>query len=281
MLNRRQFLYTATSAFVGATATGLYTRFWEPYWVDVQRHPMPVRNLPSALIGKTIVQLSDLHVGTVVPDQYIAEVFAQVRALAPDIVVYTGDFITHYPRGGMFAQMERVYADPPRGRIGTVGTLGNHDFGSMWSEADIARRVASIMGNAGVRILQNESAVLGDLQIVGMGDLWAHQFAPQRAFATADPALATIVLSHNPDTVDSPGWGAYDGWVLSGHTHGGQCKAPFLPPPILPVRNRRYSAGEYALSEGRRLYINRGIGHALPVRFNARPEVTVFTLARA
>jgi uncharacterized protein len=161
MLNRRQFLYTAATAFVGATATGVYTRFWEPYWVDVQRHRMPVRNLPSALIGKTLVQLSDLHVGTVVPDQFIADVFAQVRALTPDFVVYTGDFITHYPRGGMFAQMERVYADSPRGRIGTVGTLGNHDFGNMWSEADIARRVVSIMENAGVRMLQNEHAVFG------------------------------------------------------------------------------------------------------------------------
>jgi predicted MPP superfamily phosphohydrolase len=78
--------------------------------------------------------------------------------------------------------------------------------------------------------------------------------------------------------VDLPGWGAFNGWVLAGHTHGGQCKAPFLPPPILPVKNKRYSSGEFALAGGRRLYINRGVGTYLPVRFNVRPEVTVFTL---
>jgi len=69
--------------------------------------------------------------------------------------------------------------------------------------------------------------------------------------------------------------------VLSGHTHGGQCKPPFLPAPLLPVRNRRYTAGEFAVSGNRRLYISRGVGHLLKVRFNVRPEVTVFALARA
>jgi predicted MPP superfamily phosphohydrolase len=69
--------------------------------------------------------------------------------------------------------------------------------------------------------------------------------------------------------------------VLAGHTHGGQCKPPFLPPPLLPVRNRRYTAGEFAVAPGRTLYINRGLGHLIQVRFNVRPELTLFTLERA
>ena len=77
------------------------------------------------------------------------------------------------------------------------------------------------------------------------------------------------------------GWENYHGWILSGHTHGGQCKPPFLPPPLLPVRNVRYTAGEFALDGNRRLYINRGVGHLLRVRFNMRPEVTVHELVPA
>ena len=73
----------------------------------------------------------------------------------------------------------------------------------------------------------------------------------------------------------------YEGWILAGHTHGGQCKPPFLPPPLLPVKNRRYVAGEYALAGSRSLYINRGVGHLMQVRFNVRPEITVFQLAKA
>jgi len=99
--------------------------------------------------------------------------------------------------------------------------------------------------------------------------------------ALADPTAATIALSHNPDTVDRAGWGWHRGWILSGHTHGGQVKPPFLPPPLLPVENKRYTAGEFSLSDGRRLYINRGVGHLLRVRFNVRPEVTIFRLGGA
>jgi predicted MPP superfamily phosphohydrolase len=91
----------------------------------------------------------------------------------------------------------------------------------------------------------------------------------------------TLVLCHNPDAVDLPIWSEYSGWILSGHTHGGQCKPPFLPPPLLPVRNTRYTAGAFALTGGRRLYINPGLGYLRRVRFNVRPEITVFRLTRA
>ena len=48
---------------------------------------------------------------------------------------------------------------------------------------------------------------------------------------------------------------------------------------MLPVTNRRYTSGAFDLSRGRQLYISRGVGTVMyPVRFNVRPEVTVFTL---
>jgi hypothetical protein len=81
--------------------------------------------------------------------------------------------------------------------------------------------------------------------------------------------------------VDLDGWEGFRGWVLSGHTHGGQCKPPFLPPPLLPVKNKRYTSGEFALDRERTLYISRGVGHVLQVRFNVRPEVKLFELQPA
>jgi predicted MPP superfamily phosphohydrolase len=111
--------------------------------------------------------------------------------------------------------------------------------------------------------------------------LWAHRFNPLPPLRLLDPRRAALVLSHNPDTVDLPVWAGYEGWILAGHTHGGQCKPPFLPPPLLPVRNRRYIAGEFSLAGNRRLYISRGVGHLTRVRFNVRPEVTAFELRGA
>jgi predicted MPP superfamily phosphohydrolase len=132
-----------------------------------------------------------------------------------------------------------------------------------------------------VNVLRNEVADIGGLQVAGLDDLWAEQFDAKKTIAILDPALPAIALSHNPDTADLPVWDGFTGWILCGHTHGGQCKPPFLPPPILPVTNRRYTAGEFDLPGGRRMYINRGIGHLRQVRFNARPEVTLFHLQRA
>jgi predicted MPP superfamily phosphohydrolase len=194
-------------------------------------------------------------------------------------VAYTGDFTSYHP--GVFAHAERIYARLPQGRLATVGILGNHDYGLGWSSRETAERLASIFRAAGIELLRNQLTDVAGLQIAGMDDVWAHQFHPRHALEALDPARAALALSHNPDTADLPGWDGFHGWILAGHTHGGQCKTPFLPPPILPVRNRRYSCGEFALAGERRMYINRGVGHLLQVRFNVRPEVTVFRLQAA
>jgi hypothetical protein len=88
-------------------------------------------------------------------------------------------------------------------------------------------------------------------------------------------------LSHNPDVQDLPIWNGVRAWVLAGHTHGGQVKPPFLTPPILPVKNKRYTAGTFDVGPGRTMYINRGLGFLVQVRFDVRPELTLFTLTRA
>ncbi len=226
--------------------------------------------------GKTLVHLSDIHVCPAVEDAYLRQTFARVRALSPDIVVLSGDLISDHE--GQFAHAESIYADLPRGALGTYVSLGNHDYGPQWSSPAVAARLRGMLETVGATVLVNEVAVAGELQIIGMGELWAKQFDPERAFRRADPAAARLVLSHNPDSADLPGWSGYDGWVLAGHTHGGQCKPPFLPPPILPVENKRYSCGAFDLAGERQMYISRGVGTFLPVRFNVRPEVTLFTL---
>lgn len=276
MLSRRAFLLTAASVPAGVV---FYTFYVEPHWLEIVDRPLPVRGLPTGLEGSTLVQLSDLHVGPKVDDAYVIETFERVARLAPDIVVVTGDFISHH--AGFLEQVERVYAHLPRGRLATLGIFGNHDYGPNWSHPEVADALAGVLPRFGIRILRNEIAEVGGLQVLGLDDLWGTNFRPLAALQLLDPERASIVLSHNPDSVDEPVWDGYAGWILSGHTHGGQCKPPFLPPPMTPVRNKRYTAGELALSGGRRLYINRGVGHLLEVRFNVRPEVTVFRLTAA
>ncbi len=278
--SRRRFLWRGLGSTMAlAAGTGVYTWRIEPHWVEFVERPLPIANLPAALVGRTLVQLSDLHVGSRVDDDYVTGVFDRIRTVAPDIVVFTGDFTENSKRIPPHAR--RVYSRAPRGRLATVGVFGNHDYGPDWRNYDFADALAMVLADCGIRVLRNEVVDVAGLDIIGLDDWWAKQFQPTAALAYRNPAKPGLVLSHNPDTADLPGWAGYEGWILSGHTHGGQCKPPFLPPPLLPVRNRRYTSGEIVVDAGRRLYISRGVGHTMMVRFNVRPEVTVFTLQGA
>lgn len=278
MISRRNLLRSLAAAAAGGLATGLYAWRLEPEWLQLVSRDLPVRDLPPHLEGRTLLQLSDLHIGPRVDDSYIADTFATASALRPDFVVMTGDWIT-YQGPGYFDRLARLLEGFPRGRLGTVGILGNHDYGFGWRMTEVADRVALIAREAGVRLLRNETVVVEGLQFLGFDDVWGPNFFPMGV--VTDVPGAKIALCHNPDTADRPVWGGYQGWILAGHTHGGQCRPPFLPPPILPVANPRYSSGVVPVDAMKTLYINRGIGYLIRVRFNARPELTLFHLRGA
>ena len=303
MLSRRRFLVASGATFASAAGIGLYTWQVEPHWVEVVRRQMPLPNLPDDLVGRTLLQISDLHVGPRVDSGYLIETLQESRRLDADFVAFTGDYIS-YRSDAQFDELARVLAHAPRGRLGTVAALGNHDFGVAWRQMEVANRVSEIVASAGAMVLRNDVTSLHRIQFAGLGDYWSPDFGPSRPIRDllSDPPHASgaaeiqdpentlarltrdtpaIVLCHNPDAVDEPIWRDLQGWILAGHTHGGQCKPPFLPPPLLPVRNRRYTAGQFAVGPGRTLYINRGLGHLIQVRFNVRPELTLFTLQRA
>jgi uncharacterized protein len=277
VLSRRQAIRALAAAGVSATAVGLYTWRIEPHWLEVTHSFLSIRGLPKEIEGCTLAQISDLHVGPQVDDEYIIESFRKVKQIGPDFVVFTGDWIT-YRGPWQFDQLQRVLAEMPHGRLGTVGILGNHDYGINWRMLDVAERVTEIVRAEGVTLLRNEAAVIAGIQFVGIDDLWSPCFDPTEVLREKSDDASTLVLCHNPDAVDLPVWGNYRGWILAGHTHGGQCKPPFLPPPLLPVKNRRYVAGAIELTGNRRMYISRGVGHLLRVRFNVRPEIAVFRL---
>jgi predicted MPP superfamily phosphohydrolase len=277
-VTRRQFLIRSAGALAAAgAAAGIHTWRIEPHWLEIVTRPLPLPFLPAGLEGRTLALLTDLHVGPRVDDDYIIDVFDRVNALQPDYVVFVGDF-TSYDGPATADHLARVLEHVPHGRAGSVATLGNHDYGPGWRHPDVADKIAAVCRDSGLQVLRNEIVTLDQLQVVGLDDLWAEQFAPSKALAGFDASRPSIALSHNPDTADRAGWGSFNSWILSGHTHGGQCKPPFLPPPLLPVRNRRYTNGEFTLAGGRQMYISRGVGHLTRVRFNVRPEVTMFRL---
>ena len=258
----------------------LYSWQIEPFWLEIVYKTINIKNLPENLAGKTIMQISDLHVGNRFDWNFLIESFEKVRKLNPDFVVYTGDFV-NVGNAKEQNDLKTVLDNAVLGKLGTVGILGNHDYGRNWRENNVANDIKNIAENAGIKILINQEIEISGLNFIGFGDLWSNQFFPEKVMENYKPERANIVLAHNPDICDLDIWNGYQGWILSGHTHGGQCRIPGVITPLLPVKNKKYAAGEIDLEDGRMLYVNRAIGHSLQIRFMVRPEITVFTLQKS
>ncbi len=274
-MKRRKFLQRLLG--VGLLG-GLYTWQVEPFWLEFVHQKMPIKNLPEALVGKTLMQISDIHVGKRFDYKYLIASFEKAKTFQPDFVVYTGDYITLYKEQVQFDRLDEVLKNAVKGKIATIGILGNHDYGKNWAQQSVADSISNRLIDNGITLLKNEQTEVAGLNFIGFDDYWGLNFFPEKVMQYYDASKANILLCHNPDVCDMDVWNGYSGWILSGHTHGGQCKPPFLPAPLLPVKNRKYSAGKFELSNNRTLYINRALGHMIQVRFNVRPEITVFEL---
>ncbi len=279
LLTRRRVLRgLAGGTLAGAAGAFGWAMGFEPHWLEVVERTALLAGLPPSLAGKRLVQVSDLHVGRSDVD-YLVRVMSRVNALRPDLIALTGDVIDHQGEP-VLRDVSRVLGALHPAALASVACLGNHDFGYNWSDARLGDRVAGVANDAGLRVLRNERVDVAGLTIAGMDDLWSPSFRPREALGGLDASRDAVCLCHNPDACDAAeAWHGFRGLILSGHTHGGQCKPPWLPPPLLPVANRRYVAGFYEVGERRRVYVNRGVGHTLRARFNCRPEVTVVTLA--
>lgn len=274
---RRKFLKGSLILGGAGLLTGLYAWQIEPFWLEFVERKLPIKHLPPQLKGARLMQISDLHVGNRFNRQYLIDSFNEAREYNPDIVVYTGDFI-NYESAEQFDQLNEVFAHAVIGKMATIGILGNHDYGVNWEQNEVANRVVEIVTSHGITVLRNQKTEVSGLTIIGLDDLWSPNFQPELAFKDINFNQANLVLCHNPDAADLPIWQGYQDWILAGHTHGGQCKPPFLNPPMLPVKNKRYTAGEFSLDDGKKMYINRALGHLWQIRFNVRPEITIFEL---
>lgn len=278
-MKRRNFIKTSFLSLAGiGLLSGLYAWQIEPFRLEIVHIKMPIKNLPKHLIGKTLMQISDIHIGNRFDFQFIIDSFKIANQFKPDFVVYTGDYISLENGQVPIDKLKKVLKDSVKGSMGTLAILGNHDYGVNWSQPEIANQISDLFNINEITILRNEQIQINGLNFIGLDDFWGLNFNPEKALQNFNKSVANIALCHNPDVCDLDIWKDYDSWILSGHTHGGQVKPPFLTPPLLPVQNKAYSSGIYKLENDRTLYINRALGHLWQVRFNVRPEISLFQL---
>ncbi|MBO6514580.1 MAG: metallophosphoesterase [Phycisphaerales bacterium] len=292
---RRAFLANSTLgsvAAVSAAALG-YATLVEPWGIKVREYAIPIDGLDERLDGLRIVQVSDTHLGPRIPESFIVGAYARALELNPDLIVLTGDHVhdgtKENPRAAELC--EPLVRGCP---MGVIGVLGNHDW---WGDG---HQLSRMLSGVGVRMIDNDRVWIdaktrsvvdsdpgeGALAFAGIGDLTDGVVDVDRAFRDLRDETVRIVLAHNPDTAEINALklaGAHRvDLMVSGHTHGGQVKIPFIGTPIVPSWYGQKYAGGLVQGPAFRVVVSRGVGMSmLPVRVGVPPEIGVITLVRS
>lgn len=280
--SRRDFLNVLKyvgGAVIAALGGTYYTTEFEPSWVEVSHVEIPLISLPDAFDGFRIVQISDIHIGGWMDRSRLEHVVELVLEQKPDLVVATGDYVIGHSWSFELDQAANDFVEimtPLTQAYKVIGVMGNHDH---WTDAARSR---DMLARAGVMELKNDFHVLeknGDvLYVAGVDDIYVGADRLDELLLKLPTGVPTILLAHEPDFADETSITGKFLLQLSGHSHGGQVVVPFVGPIVLPRWAKKYPTGLYNLG-GMWLYTNRGVGMTDPfVRFNCRPEITVFTL---
>lgn len=240
---------------------------------DTRKVAIRLPNLPQALQGMTIAQLTDLHIGPILKKDWLAQVVARTNALNPDLILLTGDYVDGYADeiGEELAPLADL-----RARYGVWAVTGNHEY--YWDMPAWKRALEHL----GIPMLENEHRLLqiNDETIVlaGIPDLAATKFglpgpSLEQALSGA-PRAVTILMSHQPRHAANYASGA--DLILSGHTHGG---IMFFLEPLISRFNAGFVKGLYPTG-GKNVYVSPGTGlwNGFSCRIGVPAEITLLRL---
>lgn len=276
-LSRRAFMKKIVWGLAGgAFLAGSYSFGWERNWVEMVRLTMSLPQLPPAWRGAKIAHFSDLHLGHFCSPADVQVVVDLINQEKPDFICFTGDLVEDGT--DMLAEAVPVLAqmDCPYGKY---AVLGNHDYRNR--ESSLVRDALeasgfSVLDNQHMRLEKDDAA----LYVAGVDDVLLGRPDLHAALHGIPDGETVILLAHEPDFAEvSSQFPVHI--QLSGHSHGGQVRLPFLGALVTPPLARNYVQGlAYAGERGMPVYTNRGLGTTqLPIRFLCRPEITVLTLA--
>jgi uncharacterized protein len=303
---RRYFFKTATAAAGAAPFLGaMYGFAAERLNYQVHRVEIPISNLPSALDGMKIAQLSDIHMSGYMPRSQVRRAIDMANDLGADLAVVTGDFITGSddPLDECIEEIRRLSAP-----LGIYGCNGNHEI---YAQAE--DRAQELFAQFGMRLLRHENTLISfrgaKFNLIGVD--YQRERAPGgrriSALSGVEPLIRNdapnILLSHNPNSFNRAAELGVE-LSLAGHTHGGQIQVEILDHRLSPARFiTDYVAGLYmrprftpaktvasqkflhaATLQGPHaaIYVNRGLGTVgAPVRLGVPPEISLLTLRRS
>ena len=309
----RRYFFRAATAAAGAAPflTAMYGFAAERLNYQVRRVEIPLPNLPSALDGMKIVQISDIHLSGYMSRAQVRRAVDMANDLGAHLAVVTGDLITGMgdPIADCVDEIRHLHAP-----LGVWGCNGNHEI---YARAE--DQATYLYSQAGMKLLRQESVLLtfkgARFNLLGVD--YQRERSPrgqrQQALAAVEPLvrrdMPNILLSHNPNSFNRAAELGIE-LSLAGHTHGGQIQVEILDHRLSPARFiTDYIAGLYQRplfapapndraaanasvtqlfipsffsppsSPTAHLYVNRGLGTVgAPVRLGVPPEISLIVL---
>ncbi|HWW60627.1 MAG TPA: metallophosphoesterase [Thermoanaerobaculia bacterium] len=272
----RQALDTRTISYTALATAGVLSivGLFQARCPRIRRVSIPIENLPDALDGYRIAQLSDVHVGPTIQRRFVQSLVERTNAIGADAIAITGDLVDGH-LDDLREQVEPLRE--LRARDGVFYVTGNHEY--YWRASEWTPHLERL----GLTFLKNAHRVIerGGAKIVFAGvtdpvGRDTHKQDPRRAMAGAPRDAVNVLLSHRPQTADVADRLGVD-LQLSGHTHGGQ----FFPFNLIIRKFQPIVAGLHRV--GRLwLYVNRGTGYwGPPSRLGVGGEITLIELTRA
>ena len=312
--SRRYFFKTATAlAGAGPFLTAVYGFAAERLDYQVRKVEIPMPNLPAALEGMKIVQLSDIHLSSYMPRLQVRRAVDMANDLGAGLALVTGDFITGAsdPIADCIDEVRRL-----RAPLGVWGCNGNHEI-----YAHVENKAQCLFAQAGMKLLRQENAQLAfkgaSFNLIGVD--YQRERTPggrklqmlQQVEPLVRRDMPNILMSHNPNSFNRAAEMGIE-LTLAGHTHGGQIQVEILDHRLSPARfitdyvaglyqrpmfapapnDRALPSSAFGKSNGSSfpgrppelasIYVNRGLGTVgAPVRIGVPPEITLLILRRA
>lgn len=280
-MNRRSFLKRSVGSLLTFAGLGggtfYYAKRIEPEKLNIVHENISSPNVPPSFQNFKIVQFSDTHVGFHFSVDQLRQLISKINTLQPDVLVFTGDLVDDPKQFQTYNSLAKALSES-EAKYGKFWVYGNHDHGGYGTDV-----IKEVMDQAGFTLLQNNHTVIEKgmerIVIAGVDDVILGKPHLEAALKHVNPDLFTLLLVHEPDIATAAATYPVD-VQLSGHSHGGQIRLPFIGDLYTPDYAEKFIKGKYILNDRPfKLYVNSGIGTTrLPYRFLCPPEIHVFTL---
>jgi uncharacterized protein len=255
-------------------------------WIERNLIQINYHILTNSLIEKRVAVLSDIHAGVWKSQTFVNSVVTSLKQIPNlDLVLIPGDW-TYYPKPD---QLKDIFSPFKSLSIPIYGVLGNHDLEKPGDP--IRTQLSEALKVNNINLIDNQIVDLDKIKLIGIGDSWAGEDDTQilNQLVTNEPV---IIVAHNPDStrkypeefISRITYSNLEVLTVSGHTHCGQIRIPFLYNRVLPVIDNYYDKGFYRQNHnnsvfqpiestnripaaGNNLFITCGVGEVgLPLR---------------